>query len=626
MLKPRRKTPENGPQDGASERARSRDFTHLRRLAPYLLPYKKQIAGALVALFIAAFTVLGMGAGLRTLIDYGLSRGNTDLLDSALFALIAIVVMLACASFARFYLVSWIGERVVADLRRDVFERVIALPPSFFEITRTGEVLSRLTTDTSVLQTVVGSSLSMALRNVLLLIGGLVMLMVTSFKLSAFVILLVPVVLVPILVFGRKVRKLSRLSQDRIADVGHRVDETLNAIPTVQAFVREGFEGERFAETVEDAFDTAVERIRARAFLTASVILLAFGGIGGVLWMGGHDVLSGRISGGDLAAFVFYAVVVAGSVGAISEVYGDLQRAAGAAERLSELLASEPEIRSPRLPERLPRPSPGTVSVADVIFHYPARPDEATIDGVSFEVAAGETVALVGPSGAGKSTLFRLLLRFHDPEEGTIAIDGVNVRNASLDMLRERMALVPQEPVIFGASIADNIRYGRPGANDREVRAAADAAFATEFIECLPERFETFVGERGARLSGGPRQRVAIARAILKDAPILLLDEATSALDAESEHMVQRALERLMEGRTTLVIAHRLATILKSDRILVFEQGRIVEQGRHDDLVSAGGLYARLAELQFDASNGGMSDNTGPTETAPDDSASADPA
>jgi ATP-binding cassette subfamily B protein len=604
VLKLRRPSQSNGSPDGAQERAKSREFGHLRRLAPYLLPYKPQIAGALVALFIAAVTVLGLGAGLRALIDHGLSKGNTALLDSALFALIAIVVMLAGASFARFYLVSWIGERVVADLRRDVYARVIALPPSFFEVTRTGEVLSRLTTDTSVLQTVVGSSLSMALRNTLLLIGGMIMLAVTSFKLTAIVILLVPVVLVPILVFGRKVRRLSRLSQDRIADVGHRVDETLNAIPTVQAFARELHETERFSRTVESAFGVAVERIRARAFLTASVILLVFGGIAVVLWMGGHDVLAGDITGGDLAAFVFYAVVVAGSVGAISEVYGDLQRAAGAAERLSELLASEPGIRSPALPDRLPRPSPGLVKLDNVTFRYPARPDHPALENITLEAEGGETVALVGPSGAGKSTLFQLLLRFHDPETGTVSVDGVDVRRAPLDMLRERMALVPQEPVIFGDTIAENIRYGRPGANDADVRAAAEAAFATEFIERLPEGFETFVGERGVRLSAGQRQRLAIARAVLKDAPILLLDEATSALDAESEQMVQQALERLMEGRTTLVIAHRLATILKSDRIVVLDQGRIVETGRHDELVKSGGLYSRLADLQFDTENG----------------------
>ena len=600
MPRARRRTPENGAGGSAGGRPRSRDLAHLRRLAPYLAPYGKQIAGAFAALLLAAVTVLGLGAGLRALVDRGLARGDESLLDGALVALIAIVVLLACASFARFYLVSWVGERVVADLRRDVYARVIALPPAFFEVTRTGEVLSRLTTDTSVLQTVVGSSLSMALRNVLLLVGGTAMLAVTSFELTAAVALLAPVVLVPILVFGRRVRILSRLSQDRIADVGHRIDETLNAVPTVQAFAREGFESDRFAGTVEEAFAAAARRVRARAFLTATVILLVFGGVGAVLWMGGRDVLSGALSGGDLAAFVFYAVVVAGSAGALSEVYGDLQRAAGAAERLSELLAAEPAIASPASPEDLPEPSPGSVAFRDVAFRYPARPDEAAVDGVTFEAAGGETVALVGPSGAGKSTLFGLLLRFHDPDGGSVAVDGVDARRARLDRLRDRLALVPQEPAIFGASIAENIRYGRPGANDADVRRAADAAFATEFVERLPDRFATFVGERGVRLSAGQRQRLAIARAVLKDAPILLLDEATSALDAESERMVQQALERLMEGRTTLVIAHRLATVLKSDRILVMDRGRIVEQGRHDELVAARGLYARLAELQFD--------------------------
>ncbi len=604
MPRARRRTPENGAGGSAGGRPRSRDLAHLRRLAPYLAPYGKQIAGAFAALLLAAVTVLGLGAGLRALVDRGLARGDESLLDGALVALIAIVVLLACASFARFYLVSWVGERVVADLRRDVYARVIALPPAFFEVTRTGEVLSRLTTDTSVLQTVVGSSLSMALRNVLLLVGGTAMLAVTSFELTAAVALLAPVVLVPILVFGRRVRILSRLSQDRIADVGHRIDETLNAVPTVQAFAREGFESDRFAGTVEEAFAAAARRVRARAFLTATVILLVFGGVGAVLWMGGRDVLSGALSGGDLAAFVFYAVVVAGSAGALSEVYGDLQRAAGAAERLSELLAAEPAIASPASPEDLPEPSPGSVAFRDVAFRYPARPDEAAVDGVTFEAAGGETVALVGPSGAGKSTLFGLLLRFHDPDGGSVAVDGVDARRARLDRLRDRLALVPQEPAIFGASIAENIRYGRPGANDADVRRAADAAFATEFVERLPDRFATFVGERGVRLSAGQRQRLAIARAVLKDAPILLLDEATSALDAESERMVQQALERLMEGRTTLVIAHRLATVLKSDRILVMDRGRIVEQGRHDELVAARGLYARLAELQFDRADG----------------------
>ena len=585
---------------GTDERAKSRDFGQLRRLARYLKPYRLQVAGALVALVVAAVTVLGLGVGLRRLVDEGFASQNTALLDNALIAMLGIVVVLAGASYARFFLVSWIGERTVADLRRDVYNRVIALSPTFFETTRTGEVLSRLTTDTTLLQQVIGSSLSMALRNLLLFVGGTVMLAITSPKLTGIVFLMVPLVLVPIIVFGRKVRRLSRASQDRIADVGARVDETLNAIPTVQSFAREPLERQRFAETVEDAFMTAVRRIRARALLTGTVILFVFGGIGIVLWMGGHDVLAGRISAGELSAFVFYAVVVAGSVGAISEVYGDLQRAAGAAERLLELLNAGSDIEPPADPLSLPEPSPGLVAMKDVRFFYPSRPDQASLEGVDFSVASGETVALVGPSGAGKTTVFQLLLRFYDPVAGTVMVDGLDVREVRPSALRERMALVPQEPVIFGASVRDNILYGRPDASDDEIIAAARAAHALDFIEDLPEGFDSFLGERGVRLSGGQRQRIAIARAILKDAPILLLDEATSALDAESEQAVQQALDGLMAGRTTLVIAHRLATVLKADRILVMDHGRIVESGRHADLVAAGGIYARLAELQFD--------------------------
>ena len=600
MLTPRRKSDTGNGLSQADERQKSRNFADLRRLAPYLAPYKLQVAGALVALIVAAGTVLGLGAGLRALVDQGLSQGDAGLLDHALIALVAIVVVLAFASYGRFFLVSWLGERVVADLRRDVFSRVLVQPPAFFETVRTGEVLSRLTTDTSVLQTVVGSSLSVALRNLLLLMGGTVMLAVTSPKLTAIVFLLVPVVLVPIIVFGRRVRRLSRLSQDRIADVGHRIDETLNGMATVQAFAQEAAETRRFGGAVEEAFDVAVLRIRARAMLTATVILLVFGGISGVLWMGGHDVLSGRISGGDLAAFVFYAVIVAGSVGAISEVYGDLQRAAGAAERLVELLNAQPAIAAPAEPVDLPGPLPGAVTMEGVRFAYPAHPETAILDGFDLTAAPGETVALVGPSGAGKSTVFRLLLRFYDPEQGRVLIDGVDVRQARVDTLRGRLALVPQEPVMFGTSVADNIRYGRPEASDAEVRAAAEAAFALDFIERLPEGFATFVGERGIRLSTGQRQRIAIARDILRDAPILLLDEATSALDAESEQMVQLALDKLMVGRTTLVIAHRLATVLKADRIVVVDGGRIVASGTHQELVTQGGLYARLADLQFD--------------------------
>ena len=584
--------------------ARRRDLGPLRRLVPFLLPYKWRILGAMMALTVAAGTVLGLGQGMRVLIDQGFAGGDTSLLDRALLVLLGVIALMAASTYGRFYLVSWIGERVVADIRRAVYDHVLTLSPGFFETTKTGEILSRLTTDTTLLQVVVGSSASIALRNALLFLGGTGMLLITSPKLTGLVALVVPLVVAPIVFFGRRVRKLSRDSQDRIADVGSFVEETLAAIRTVQAYTHEAIDRALFGKRVEEAFDVAIRRVRVRALMTVIVIVLVFGAVGIILWIGGHDVVAGRLTPGELSAFVIYSVVVAGSVGAISEVIGDLQRAAGATERLFGLLAIESEIRAPAAPKPLPSPAAGALSFDAVRFHYPSRPDWAALQDFSLEVKPGERVALVGPSGAGKSTVFQLLLRYYDPQAGSVRLDGVDLRDADPSAVRRRLGLVAQDPVVFSANAWENIRYGRPDASDAEVRAAADAAHALDFLDALPEGLGTFLGEKGVRLSGGQRQRLAIARAILRDPPVLLLDEATSALDAESERIVQDALDRLMYGRTTLIVAHRLATVLNADRIVVMDQGRVVETGTHAELVAQGGLYARLAALQFDRADG----------------------
>ena len=582
---------------------RQRDLSSLRMLLPYMAPYRWQLVGAAIALMVAAGTVLAMGTGLRFLIDRGFAVGDPVLLDQAVVVLGGVVLLLALASYARFFLISWVGERVVADLRSAVFNHVIGLSATFFESRRTGELISRIGTDTTLVQTVVGSSVSIALRNTLMFAGGLVMLLVTSPKLAGLVLLVIPLVVIPIVLLGRRVRRLSRASQDRVADVGAYVEETLNGIRVVQAFGHEVVDRARFAERVEGAFRTAVFRVRNRAALTAIVIAFVFGAVTIVLWIGGRDVLSGRITAGELSAFVFYAIVVAGSTGALSEVLGDLQRAAGAMDRLMDLLATKAEIAAPVNPETLPSPAEGRIQFDAVEFRYPSRPDQAALEAFSLSVEPGETVALVGPSGAGKTTVFQLLLRFYDPRAGAVRLDGIPLTNVDPEAARARIGLVPQDAVIFSSNVSENIRYGRPEASDAEVRAAAEAAHALEFIEKLPNGFDTDLGEKGVRLSGGQRQRLAIARAILRDPAVLLLDEATSALDAESERAVQQALERIMAGRTTLVIAHRLATVLSADRIVVMQDGRAVASGSHHELLATNPLYARLAALQFDVND-----------------------
>ena len=570
----------------------------LTALVQRLRPYRRRVLVAALALVLAAAAMLAVGQGLRAVIDQGFAARDPAWLNRSLAATFALIALLAATTYTRFYNVSWLGERVTADLRQQLFDHLLSLPPGWFEQGRTGEVMSRLTADTTQIEQVIGSSLSIALRNALLLAGGLAMLFTTSLKLTLLTLAGVPLVVAPILLYGRRVRRLARESQDRVADLGNRIDETLHEIRIVQAYGHEDADRQDFARLVETGFATARQRIANRARLVAAVLLLVFGAIAFILWVGGHDVLEGRLSAGELSAFVFYAALVAASVGALSEVWGDLQRAAGATERIAEILATRPEIVVPANPRPLPDPPRGALHFERVRFHYPSRPDTPALDDFSLSVTPGETVALVGPSGAGKSTVFQLLLRFYDVAAGEIAVDGVPLPQADPAALRRRMALVPQEPAIFAASVLENVRYARPDADEAAVRAACRAAFADEFIDRLPEGYATWLGERGQRLSGGQRQRIAIARALLADRPILLLDEATSALDSESERMVQAALDELMRGRTTLMIAHRLSTVHRAHRIVVLDHGRVVQHGSPTELLAQGGLYARLAGQQ----------------------------
>jgi ATP-binding cassette subfamily B protein len=573
----------------------------LRAMLPFVRPYRGLALAWLGFLALSSAATLTLPVAVRHMIDHGFAGGDPGSIDRYFLALFAVAVVLALATAARFYCVTLLGERVVADIRRRVYDHLLTLDQAFFEVTRTGELISRLSADTELLRTVVGSSASVAIRSVVIVLGAGVALVLTSPRLAGFAAIGIPFVILPIVLFGRKVRGLSRESQDRIADANARAGETLSAMHTVQSYAREALESERFSLAVARALRAAARRVRAQASLTAAVIVLVFGAITLVLWVGAKDVVAGGMSAGALGQFVLYAVIAAGSVGALTEVWSEVQRAAGGMARIRELLDTAPRVTVPASPRRLPTERRGHLRFEKVQFRYPARPQTAALADFDLEVRPGETVALVGPSGAGKSTVFQLLLRFYDPQAGRILYDGIDIRELDPAELRAAMALVPQDPVVFGADAMENIRYGRLDASDEEVIAAARTAEAHEFLAALPDGYRSFLGERGVRLSGGQQQRLAIARAVLKDAPVLLLDEATSALDAQSERAIQQALERIMRDRTTLVIAHRLSTVLAADRIVVLDQGRIVAEGRHEELVRRDGLYAELARLQFAA-------------------------
>jgi ATP-binding cassette subfamily B protein len=567
----------------------------------FVRPYRMRLVIAVIALIFTATLTLSLGQGIKLMIDEGFSSQSTLGLANALTFVGFIIVAMSVGAYFRFYMISWLGERVIADIRKKLYSHLISLPPSFFEDNLAGEIQSRVTTDTTLLQTVIGSSFSFALRNTLTFIGGLTLMFISNVKLTMIVLLVVPFIVFPLIYFGRKVKKLSRDSQDKIATVGAWAGESLQHIKVVQAFTREDRVNEQFGQAAEGAFDVALKRIRQRAALIAMVMMLVMGAVAGMLFVGGSDVIAGELSAGDLAAFVFYAIMVAGSLAAVTEVYGEVQRAAGAAERIRELLATESDIRSPQESNHvIEQPnSDALIEFEDLTYAYPSRPNTDALTKLNLSIKAGESIALVGPSGAGKSTLFDLLLRFRDPKSGDIKISGKSLSQWDLQELRSQFALVPQQPVLFSANVLENLKYGRPDATEAEVFAAAKAANAAEFIEQLPDGYQSFLGEQGVKLSGGQKQRLAIARAILRDPKILLLDEATSALDAQSEHYVQQALDELMKGRTTFVIAHRLATVRHVDRIAVFDQGQLVDIGSHDELLKSSELYRRLAELQF---------------------------